>query len=253
MATAMLNEDQFERSPSRNSDAAFILQTPEAKVDDPTPSKFTIGQQGEMSAKQKLLSQISMKTQDSAGLVSNFGATGGRRGTMQKRLLAKKREEEKDLQGDVEGKSFFECGYNHKHEGDEMSRKDESFNAYDRHGHHGQHQIAGCLACKAMIKDKDTFEIKKVIQEKYFQGRDDMPFHMLIHELIAQPAKNPKEKMISGCEVFFPDTLFFEKCEPKFIACNDKDFCMAMWNGNEDKKVTPGAAELIPKLHKIIL
>lgn len=79
-----------------------------------------------------------------------------------------------------------------------------------------------------------------------------MPFHMLIHELTAQPAKNPKEKMISGCEVFFPDTLFFERGDPKFIAYNDKDFCLAKWNESEDKKAMPGAADLIPKLDKVI-
>ena len=80
-----------------------------------------------------------------------------------------------------------------------------------------------------------------------------MPFHMLIHELIAKPKDNPKEKMLSGCEVFFPDTLFYEKGEPKFIAYNDKDFCLAKWNENEDKKQMPHAGDLIPKLHKIIL
>ena len=58
--------------------------------------------------------------------------------------------------------------------------------------------------------------------------------------------------MISGCEVFFPDTLFFERGDPKFIAYNDKDFCLAKWNESEDKKAMPGAADLIPKLDKVI-
>lgn len=80
-----------------------------------------------------------------------------------------------------------------------------------------------------------------------------MPFHMLIHELIAKPKENPKEKMLSGCEIFFPETLFFEKGEPKFIAHNDKDGCLAKWNDGEDKKQMPHAGDLIPKLNKMIM
>lgn len=63
-----------------------------------------------------------------------------------------------------------------------------------------------------------------------------MPFHVLIQELMTKQSENPKEKKLSGCEVFFPDTVFYEKGVPKFIAMNDKDFCLAKWNENEDVK-----------------
>ena len=63
-----------------------------------------------------------------------------------------------------------------------------------------------------------------------------MPFHILIQELMARPRENAKEKNISGCEVFFPDTVFYEKGHPKFLARNDRDFCLAEFNGNEEKK-----------------
>ena len=78
-----------------------------------------------------------------------------------------------------------------------------------------------------------------------------MPFHMLIHELIAKPKENPKEKMLSGCEVFFPDTVFYEKGAPKFIAQNDKDFCLSKWNDEEGTKSIPSGKDLIQKLQKI--
>ena len=82
-----------------------------------------------------------------------------------------------------------------------------------------------------------------------------MPFHMLIHELIAKPKENPNEKMIAGCEVFFPDTLFFERGAPKFVAHNNKDGCLSKWNDNADSN-KPNAGELnslIPEMSKIIL
>lgn len=157
-------------------------------------------------------------------------------------------EEEKELQGDIEGKSPFRCSYGPRFHGAPENAKElvKSFRYEDKK------DIGGCKSCITQIKEKERFEIKKKNDEKYFQGRDDMPFHMLIHELISKPKENPKEKMLSGCEVFFPDTLFFEKGEPKFIAWNDKDFCLAKWNENEDRKYMPHAGDLIPKLEKRI-
>ena len=77
---------------------------------------------------------------------------------------------------------------------------------------------------------------KKTDHEKYFEGLDDMPFHMLIERLMAKPRESTKEKLISGCEIFFPDTVFYEKGMPKMYAMNDKDFCLARYNQDEEKK-----------------
>jgi len=38
---------------------------------------------------------------------------------------------------------------------------------------------------------------------------------------------DPKEKMIKGCQVFFPETVFFSKSKIDFIAANDKDMCLS--------------------------
>ena len=66
---------------------------------------------------------------------------------------------------------------------------------------------------------------------------------------MTKPKDNPKEKVLSGCEVFFPDTVFYEKGVPKFIAMNDKDFCIAKWNEHEDvKKQAPNPQDLFSKL-----
>ena len=53
---------------------------------------------------------------------------------------------------------------------------------------------------------------------------------------MAKPQHNTKEKLISGCEVFFPDTVFYENGNPKFIAKNDKDGCLCKYNENDEKK-----------------
>ena len=108
----------------------------------------------------------------------------------------------------------------------------------------------GCLACKAQIKNKDKFDTKKRSTEEFFIGQQNMPFHMLVRELIAKPKENPKEKLLQGCEVFFPDTLFYEKGAPSFIAHNDKDFCMAKWNDGEEKKQI-NANDIVQKLQRI--
>ena len=105
-------------------------------------------------------------------------------------------EEEKELQGDIEGKSPFRCSYGPRFHGAPEKAQEEitSYRAYE-----AKKELGGCKSCITQIKEKERFEIKKVENERYFQGRDDMPFHMLIHELIAKPKDNPKEKMLSGC------------------------------------------------------
>ena len=78
-----------------------------------------------------------------------------------------------------------------------------------------------------------------------------MDFRLLITELISKPKENPKEKMLSGCEVFLPDTLFYENGKPSFIAYNDKDFCLAKWNEGADNNKMQNPSDLIQKLQKI--
>ena len=75
---------------------------------------------------------------------------------------------------------------------------------------------------------------------------------MLIHELIAKPKDNPKEKMLSGCEVFFPDTIFFEKNGRRYIIQNDKDFCLTKMAESEDKNGISVVQSLFSKLEKVI-
>lgn len=74
-----------------------------------------------------------------------------------------------------------------------------------------------------------------------------MPFHKLIKELLPKNSTNPKEKMISGCEISFPDTLFFENAAPSFLVQTDKDFCLTRWN--EDKQL-PNLNDLLQRLEK---
>ena len=61
--------------------------------------------------------------------------------------------------------------------------------------------------------------------KNFYRGKP-MTFQNLIHNLIPNPAEDYKEKMIEGCQIFLPDTVFFEK--GKIVICAmDKDFCLA--------------------------
>ena len=66
-----------------------------------------------------------------------------------------------------------------------------------------------------------------------------MTFQALIQSLIPNPAKNPKEKLIEGCQIFFPDTVFFDRGKIDFIAMMDRDFCLSMTKSYEHKKLAP--------------
>lgn len=88
-----------------------------------------------------------------------------------------------------------------------------------------------------------------IAKEHYYIGKENMGFDMLMHELIAKPKDNPKEKMLSGCEVFFPDTLFFKNQQPSYIIMMDKDFCLTKWN-DEERKQMPNVSDFIQKIEK---
>ena len=94
-----------------------------------------------------------------------LGASGGgkvgRRSTLRggdgSRGPSKNKAEEKESQGDVEGKSFFKCSYNRRHLGAEISERedeDEGYGGFTRSpggGLYGEKKDpgAGCLSCKA--------------------------------------------------------------------------------------------------------
>jgi len=89
----------------------------------------------------------------------------------------------------------------------ETGKEDEG---YDVQNSHHKRNCKGCPTCKAQIQEHIRFQKKVVKNEHYYEGKENMAFDMLMHELIAKPKDNPKEKMLSGCEVLFPDTLFFK-------------------------------------------
>ena len=110
--------------------------------------------------------------------------------------------------------------------------------------------IAGCPSCKRQVKDKSKFE-KEVVTEKpsWYEGQQDMPFHKLLKELVTKKKDGVKELMIQGCDVLFPDTLFFENAQPSFLIQNDREGCLSIWN--EDKPL-PNITDLLSKIEKIV-
>lgn len=60
-----------------------------------------------------------------------------------------------------------------------------------------------------------------------------MSFQNLIFELIPNPVQDYKEKMIEGCQLMFPDTVFFDR--GKLVICTmDRDYCIS----KENRKLT---------------
>jgi len=153
--------------------------------------------------------------------------------------------EEKEVQGDVEGKSFFKCCYNRKHLDEDYSEEAEEPEETQFGFSKKTIKKPGCVTCEAQIKEKKYFGEEKASDKSLWIGMEDMDFKLFISELIAKPKENPKEKMLSGCEVFLPDTLFYENGKPAFIAFNDKDFCLAKWNDGEDKTKMQNPTDLI--------
>ena len=81
--------------------------------------------------------------------------------------------------------------------------------------------MKGCFICEANVTKRGIKE--EVIPEKpdYLTGRN-LPFDMLIHELIPDPTRDPREVNLKGCQIFMPETLFFEKGRPVWLAQTKK-------------------------------
>ena len=132
----------------------------------------------------------------------------------------KDEQNKKERCDNIEARSFFRCCFNRRHLDEDVTDWEEDDKAKRIR------KSQGCPMCSAQIKMQQRFELKKVQKSEFFKG-EEMQFKDFIKSLIPNPKDNPKEKMIKGCQVFFPDTLFFEKGKPSFIVQNDKDFCLA--------------------------
>ena len=91
----------------------------------------------------------------------------------------------------------------------------------------------GCVVCNAQVKIGEMFIREKMETKNFYDGKS-ISFQNLIHSLIPNPAEDYKEKMIEGCQIFFPDTVFFEK--GKIIICAmDKDYCLSIKDSRNQK------------------
>lgn len=71
--------------------------------------------------------------------------------------VKKNPQEEKEVTGDVEGKSFFKCCYNRKHLDEEYSEKGEDSEEPFTFAKNKGKKKPGCVTCEAQIKDKKFF------------------------------------------------------------------------------------------------
>ena len=80
-----------------------------------------------------------------------------RRGTLKPGLpnqkAKKSKVEEKELLGDVEGKSFFKCTYCKEHQGEEAVENKQV-------DEYAEKEVIGCPICQVQIKEQQRFEIK---------------------------------------------------------------------------------------------
>ena len=137
----------------------------------------------------------------------------------------------------MEGRSYFKCNYGRKHLDEEYTEQEDEEGEFNFSK--DKKEKEGCKNCVAQIKDKQFLEEVYHPPKHLWEGLVDMDFKQLVFELMPMPKKNSKEKMVSGCEVFFPHTLFFENGKPSFIAQNDKDYCMQKLNdGDSNSKFT---------------
>ena len=58
--------------------------------------------------------------------------------------------------------------------------------------------------------DETNFQKGSKTKRQPLEGGRDKDFLWLLRNLIPNP-ENPKEKMIKGCQIIFPDTVFFLK------------------------------------------
>lgn len=69
----------------------------------------------------------------------------------------------------------------------------------------------GCPVCKVQIQQGDSLNPKVERNLKIFQTDNIMSFSELVQKLIADSTKSLQEKMIRGCQVFMPETVFFNR------------------------------------------
>ncbi len=104
-------------------------------------------------------------------------------------------------------KSFFGCRF-------------EEHNKLRGAGNALQNKSKGCAVCLSQVNDGHLFATKASRKLQYYQQPAKEPnytFQQLVKDLIPD-SNNPKERLIKGCEVFMPDTLFFKDGRPEFIA-----------------------------------
>ncbi|CDW81558.1 UNKNOWN [Stylonychia lemnae] len=77
-----------------------------------------------------------------------------------------------------------------------------------------------CQVCKQQVTKGHRFEIKKLMDMKLLEGKKTMKFSKLIQCML------PPNEKIKGCQVLFPDTVFFGHGKPQFIAKCDKEGCL---------------------------
>jgi hypothetical protein len=84
----------------------------------------------------------------------------------------------------------------------------------------------GCPVCQAQINDGDKFVIKNERKIGYYTSPTQLGFDEFVRKLFPDQ-NNAKERMIKGCQIIMPETVFFKDGKIEFIVQNDRDWCLA--------------------------
>jgi hypothetical protein len=122
--------------------------------------------------------------------------------TEEEKLFKKRRLDENPA--DATARAFFEC---RKH-----------------------HMGPDCVVCFSQVKHADRFARTQRVDSSLYRQAATEPtysFRNLVRDLCPDP-QNSKEKLIKGCQVMIPETVFFREGKPEFFSITDKDQCMAL-------------------------
>lgn len=147
----------------------------------------------------------------------NFGAIAGLRKStsiVRKKTANKTRKNAEEEAGTANtvAKSFFGLCHFQEH------LKNQDYSTDDFGG-------KGCPVCKAQIYEGDKFVNRKSRKIQYFTSPLQMDFHEFVKKLIPD-VNNAKEKLIKGCSIIMPETVFFRDGKIDLILQNDREYCL---------------------------
>ena len=110
------------------------------------------------------------------------------------------------------------------------------------------HNKKSCQYCEIQIAQAEKFTSKVARQMKYFTQTSGQRYNFmsLVQELIPNP-KHPNERMIKGCQILVPETVFYDEGRIEFMTASDRENCIAL-----DVKTKLVNQDVLKKLKELV-